>query len=106
MKDGNKFTFPTGGTLKDTFYSNSFWLVDDEDPEEARAAVLAGDGKEYQQNGEEKTSTAPSKYLARSFQAWSVRSRLIRSYLSIGCFFSSALIGYLRLLFLHLFCYF
>lgn len=44
LASGEKVTFPIGGTMKDTLFSQSYTTVDEEDPEDARQAVLSGDG--------------------------------------------------------------
>lgn len=65
LKTGEKVTFPTGGTLKDTLYSNSYSLIEDEDPEMARQAVLEGDGDMVDQNGKPLPPPARSKRKTR-----------------------------------------
>lgn len=46
LKTSKKTTFPTGGTIKDT-------VVNGEDPEAARLAVLSGDGNFIDESGNE-----------------------------------------------------
>lgn len=69
MQNGKKFTIPTGGTIKDTIYSDSRWVVDDEDPATARAAVLSGDGNMLDKDGKPVAVQPSSKLLARTFKA-------------------------------------
>jgi len=66
LETGEKIDIPTGGTMKDTLYSQSFTVVDDEDPEDAKQAVLSGDGNFVDPQGKELPKPG-NKRLARRF---------------------------------------
>jgi len=66
LNSGGKVTFPTGGTIEDTLFSDAYTIIEDEDPEEARLAVLGGDGSFVDEHGNP-ISPPASKRMGRRF---------------------------------------
>jgi hypothetical protein len=64
LETGQKVTFPTGGIMKDTLFSQSYTIVDEEDPEQARQAVLSGDGSLVDEEGNELPPPAGRRFIA------------------------------------------
>jgi hypothetical protein len=68
LETGEKVTFPTGGTMKDTLFSQSYTVINEEDPKEARLAVLSGDGTFVDEEGNEVPPPASNR-MGRRFIA-------------------------------------
>lgn len=69
LENDQKFSFPVFGTMKDILYSDSYTIAKDEDPKEAMAAVLGGDGDLVDEKGNKIDPPSGLKFLAHKFVA-------------------------------------